>query len=674
MPNLLASEKSLYLRQHGDNPVDWRPWGPDALAAAREANKPLLLSIGYSSCHWCHVMAHESFEDEYIAGIMNEHFVCVKIDREERPDLDKIYMEAVQMLNGQGGWPLNVFCLPDGRPFAGGTYFPPTDRGQGLIPWPQLLVRISNYYHREREKLEENAQAILQNMETAGKGAAAAAAADEAEGSLGQPQLLAASHAICSNHDDEWGGFGGAPKFPPSMTLNYLLEMRNTASIDERDPSFARRIDQVAQKTLDGMALGGIYDQIGGGFARYSVDRYWRIPHFEKMLYDNALLLDIFTKGWLRYRKPLYRAVVEETIGWLEREMRSPAGGYYSSLDADSEGVEGKFQVWNAAQVKEILGQGDGDEFCRFYGITEEGNFEHGFSNPVLAADDFEKRQAMTPLREKMLRVRQQRVGPGKDLKQLTSWNSLLIRGLAEAGFYMGQKDWLRAARHAADWIWEHLRFGEDRLHAANYEGEARLNGYLDDYAFYAEALLSLAAKIDWMEEGAGQTYIDRARILVDSILRNFADPGGQPGFFFTSGDHERLVHRQKEWWDNPIPCGNSSLIHCFSCLYALTGEARYQEEMENLRTAYPVFAQRYPGGIAHALAGYTADAIGIVVIKKKGPGSLDVLQQTLADKPWRRTFIISTQNKAQPEGFQLCVGTRCLAPAAEPETLLQYI
>ncbi len=670
MPNLLAKEKSLYLRQHGDNPVDWRPWGPDALAEAKETNKPLLLSIGYSSCHWCHVMAHESFEDEYIAGIMNEHFVCVKIDREERPDLDKIYMEAVQMLNGQGGWPLNVFCLPDGRPFAGGTYFPPTDRGQGLIPWPQLLARISDFYHREREKLEENAQSILQNMETAGK----ALVDDEAEGSLGQPQLLATSHAICSTHDDEWGGFGGAPKFPPSMTLNYLLEMRNTASIDERNPSFARRIDEVAQKTLDGMALGGIYDQIGGGFARYSVDRYWRIPHFEKMLYDNALLLDIFTKGWLRFRNPLYRAVVEETIGWLKREMRSPGGGYYSSLDADSEGVEGKFQVWNPVQVKEILGQRDGDEFCQVYGITEEGNFENGFSNPVLADDDFEKRQAMTPLREKMLRVRQQRVGPGKDLKQLTSWNSLLIRGLAEAGFYMGQRDWLRAARHAADWIWDNLRFGEDRLHAAYYEGEAHLNGYLDDYAFYAEALLSLAAKIDWMEEGTGQTYIDRARILVDSILRNFADPGGQPGFYFTSDDHERLVHRQKEWWDNPIPCGNSSLIHCFSCLYALTGKDRYREEMENLRAAYPVLAQRYPSGIAHALAGYTADAIGIVVIKKKGPGSLDVLQQSLAGKPWRRVFLMATQDEAQPEGFQMCVGTRCLAPTAKPETLLQYI
>ncbi len=668
MPNLLAKEKSLYLRQHGDNPVDWRPWSPEVLKEAQAADKPLLLSIGYSSCHWCHVMAHESFEDEYIAGIMNEHFVCVKIDREERPDLDKIYMEAVQMLNGQGGWPLNVFCLPDGRPFAGGTYFPPSERGQGLIPWPQLLVRISDFYCREREKLEENAEAILQNMATAVNTAA------KAEGNLNQQQLLAASHAICGNHDDEWGGFGEAPKFPPSMTLNYLLEMRNTSAIDERNPSFAKRIDEVVQKSLDAMALGGIYDQIGGGFARYSVDRYWRIPHFEKMLYDNALLLDVYTKGWLRYRSPLYRAVVEETIGWLEREMMSPEGGFFSSLDADSEGEEGKFQVWSPDQVRDILGRDDGQEFCRVYGITEEGNFENGFSNPVLSQNDFEIRESLAPLRAKMLAARQQRVGPGKDVKQLTSWNSLLIRGLAEAGYYFGNKDWLLAAKRTADWIWEKLRFEENRLHAAYHDGEAHLNGYLDDYAFYAEALLGLAAKIDWIEDGASRIYIERAQKIADAALQLFDDPSGKPGFFFTSQDHEQLVFRQKEWWDNPMPCGNSSLIHSLSCLFALTGEVRYIEHLNNLRTAYPFYVQRYPSGIAHALTGFSSDAIGIVVIKLKGPGSLDPPQISLSEKSWRRVFLIRSEEEAQPEGYQLCVGTRCLAPVAEWDAILQYI
>ncbi len=668
MPNLLANEKSLYLRQHGDNPVNWHPWGPEALQEARAADKPLLLSIGYSSCHWCHVMAHESFEDDYIAGLMNEHFVCVKIDREERPDLDKIYMEAVQMLNGQGGWPLNVFCLPDGRPFAGGTYFPPTDRDHGIIPWPQLLVRVSDFFKSEREQLEENAESILKNMAIARK------TAIEEGGDLDKQQMLAASHKICGRHDDEWGGFGEAPKFPPSMTLDFLLEIRNSAAIDERNPSFSMRVDEVVQKTLDGMALGGIYDQIRGGFARYSVDREWRIPHFEKMLYDNALLLGIYTKGWLRYRKPLYRAVVEETIGWLEREMRCPEGGFYSSLDADSEGVEGKFQVWSPAQVREILGQEDAEIFCWAYNITETGNFENGLSNPMLSETDIEKRQSLTPLREKLLDARDLRIGPGKDKKQLTSWNSLLIGTLAEAGFYLGQKSWLRAAKEAADWIWSNLRFNGDRLHTAFYDGEAKFNGYLDDYAFYAEALLNLAGKVDWIEAGSSEIYLDRARRIVDTVLEHFSDQGEKTGFFFTSNDHEELVIRQKEWWDNPMPSGNSSLVHCLSSLYALTGEARYKEQLDSLRPAYSFYAEKFPSGISHALAGYTGDAIGVVLIKRKGSVSLDSLQQALSKKPWRRTFALTTEDPNQPEGYQLCVGTRCLAPTKYLSSLMDYL
>ncbi len=666
MANRLSKEKSLYLRQHAENPVDWYPWGEEALEKAKSDDKPLLVSIGYSSCHWCHVMAHESFENDYIAKLMNDHYICIKVDREERPDVDQIYMDAVQMITNHGGWPLNVFCFPDGRPFFGGTYFPPEDRGQGLVPWPQLIMRVADFYKQKRKELEENADNIVQNM------LGSNIPVNESEDPLDNQLLLTAAEIICKAHDDEWGGFGQAPKFPPSMALNFLLELRLSSACEEQRPSLARRIDEVVIRTLSAMAQGGLYDQVGGGFARYSVDRFWLIPHFEKMLYDNGLLLDIYTKGWMRYRQPIFKAAVEETVNWLLRDMHAPNGGFYSSIDADSEGEEGKYYVWTPAEVESLLGQDDGKLFCETYSITEKGNFEHHTSNPALSTSDFNRREELCSQRDVLLQQRLTRVSPAKDTKQLVAWNSLVIRGIAEAAFAFGRKEWLEYAKRAANRIWENQLFDDHRLHALCYEDNIPgLNAYLDDYTFYAEALLTLGSKIDWLETGTSSLFIQRAIAIVDAVFAHFSDPSGQYGFYFTSDDHEKLVNRKKEWWDNAIPAGNSSLIHVLASLYAITGESKYRENLDTLRKAYSTFVQQIPIGIPHALAGITSDAVGIAVIKIKGISNLDLLQENLADKPWRRVFLLTTDDPDQPDGYQLCVGSQCLEAEVDPAALV---
>ncbi len=665
MPNRLANESSLYLRQHAENPVDWYPWGDEAFTRAKSENKPVLVSIGYSSCHWCHVMAHESFENDYIAGLMNKHFVCVKVDREERPDVDQIYMEAVQMIAQHGGWPLNAFCFPDGRPFFGGTYFPPEDRGNNMIPWPQLLMRIRDYYDREKEKLEENAGNILHNLEAMNTPVATSTDPLDADA------LAGAAGAICQHHDDDFGGFGNAPKFPASAALNFLMETRRLLEAgragDETDSE--KRLDQVVETTLRGMAHGGLYDQVGGGFTRYSTDRYWLIPHFEKMLYDNGLLLQTYTRAWQRYRDPLYRAVAAETADWVIREMRSPETGlFYSSIDADSEGEEGKFYLWTPEELISVLGRDAGQRFCQAYNITAEGNFEHGRSNPALAAGEFPEREALREAREKLLEARNRRTRPATDHKHLVSWNSLMIKGLAEAGFYLGRRDLFEAARRAADFIWDEMRFDGNRLYSV-YHRQPALNGYLDDYAFFAEAMLALGAYSDFYEKGSAARFLDRCRSMAESITEHFADPSAV-GFFFTSDDHEKLVSRRKEWWDNATPAGNSSLLHVFSRLYTLTGEEGYRKAFARLRKAYAGFARKVPNGIPHALDAIAADQAGWATLKFKGIGETEALAAFIRENTWQRLFACEATDGDQPEGYQLCVGTTCLEPVPTLEEL----
>ena len=671
MPNRLAEESSLYLRQHANNPVDWQPWGKEAFARAKEEDKPVLVSIGYSSCHWCHVMAHESFENEYIADLMNKHFVCVKVDREERPDVDQIYMEAVQMIARHGGWPLNVFCFSDGRPFFGGTYFPPEDRGNNMVPWPQLLMRVRDYFQRERDKLEENAENIVHNLSAMNTPVMGGADVLDTEA------LIRAANAVAKNHDDDFGGFGDAPKFPPSMTLDFLLEthrlLQTRRPPGDPESDLEHRLDQVVETTLKGMAHGGLYDQVGGGFTRYSTDRFWLIPHFEKMLYDNGLLLRTYSRAWRRYRAPLYRAVAEETADWAMREMHSAGTGLFSaSIDADSEGEEGKFYLWTPEEVNSVLGDEAGRRFCQAYNITEAGNFERGKSNPALTAAEFSEREALAGARKKLLEARENRVRPATDSKQLVSWNSLMISGLAEAGFALDRPDLFAAARRAADFIWDNLRFDDNRLQAL-YDEQRDLNGYLDDYAFFGEALLTLNGLADLFDPGSSATYLERAESVAAAVDAHFADAEAV-GHFFTSDDHETLVARRKEWWDNAMPAGNSALLHLFSRLYALTGNECHRKAFARLKKAYPGFAVKMPHGIPHALAALAADTAGLAVLKVKGIDDLTELATFLRDHTWQDIRVRVSDDPNQPDGYQLCIGTTCLAPAATVEELRERL
>ncbi len=655
MPNRLSEENSLYLQQHASNPVEWYPWGEEALKAAETSGKPLLVSIGYSACHWCHVMAHESFEDEYIAGIMNKHFICVKVDREERPDLDQIYMEAVQMIQQQGGWPLNVFCLPDGRPFFGGTYFPPEDRGQGLIPWPQICMRIADFYKRSKGELIENAESIQKNILTGTQAASTGGASSD-----WNPEcLLEAAQGICGNHDDQYGGFGEAPKFPPAMSLNFLRALRPAAESD-----LAARIDEVSHITLRAMAHGGLFDQFGGGFARYSVDAHWLIPHFEKMLYDNALLIDAYTRAWLDTKDPLYAAVVEETIGWLDREMSAPGGSFYAALDADSEGEEGRYYVWTPEQVDSVLGPSLARELRAAYNITKEGNFEQGKSNPALVEADFVVRVKLADARRQLRECREaERVSPGKDTKISTAWNGMMIRALADAGFYFDRPDWTRRARKAIDFLWSELVTETPegiQLKAVYYErGGAKVDAFLHDYALLAEACLAVASKIDWVEPGNSATYQARAQACVDQAMRYFTDEHSI-GYYFTAEGAETPVARRKEWFDNATPSGNSVMLHALSGLHALTGDGRYAAEFEATLPAYADYAGKVAAGVAHGLEAAATHQSGVAVIKVGVDVDMNALRNALADKAWRRTFIQQSMDLS-PKQIQVCLGTQCL-------------
>lgn len=666
MANRLSKESSLYLRQHGGNPVDWWPWCLEAFEVARRENKLILVSIGYASCHWCHVMAHECFEDGYIADLMNKYFVCIKVDREERPDVDQLFVEVVQMITGRAGWPLNVFCLPDGHPFFAGTYFPPKDIGQGIIPWPQLLMRLVEHFKRAPEELVENAGNIVQNLKISNN-------PGQRQGmELSLERLLEGAKGICATHDDEWGGFGGAPKFPSPTVLEYLFV------ID--DEVLMARLDEVLMKSLMGMAHGGIFDQIGGGFSRYTVDRFWLIPHFEKMLYDNALLITAYTKGWLRFGLMLFKSVVEETVGWLEREMMHGNGMFSAALDADSEAGEGIYYVWRPEEILEVLGTKDGKLFCEAYGVTKKGNFEEGRSVLTWLYNDDQKRVDFKPLRDKLLRAREQRPKPAKDDKILVSWNALLAKGLVYAGFYFNKPEWLVMGKRIVDWIWDHMLDGDYRMMGVYYEDavDKRGGAFLDDYAFYIEACLALAGKVDWIEIGASKVYIERAQKLMGVVFEYFKDKSAA-GFFFTALDAEKLVARKKYWLDQAIPTGNASLVHCLSQLYALLGDGIYREAFVQLKDSYVGLVQ-HASAVAYGLAGFVEDELGVVVLKinvdkqtaEEVQKTMDRIRDYLAKKPYRNVFIL-TQIFCDKK-YQLCMGSQCFEPEDDLESVLKKI
>jgi len=585
MPNRLARETSPYLLQHRDNPVDWYPWGSEALARARELDRPILLSVGYSACHWCHVMERESFEDEATAAYMNEHFVCVKVDREERPDVDALYMEAVQAISGQGGWPMTVFCDPEGVPFYGGTYFPP-DESRGMPSFRMVMEAVLDAFENQREELRERAPETRRRLGAIG-------AVEPAGERPGAELLEGATATLRENADMQRGGFGGAPKFPPASTLELLLARGERAPVE---------------RTLDAMLAGGIYDQLGGGFARYSVDASWLVPHFEKMLYDNAQLARAYLHGWQAFGQARYRRVCEETLDWALREMRGPEGGFYSALDADSEGEEGRFYVWTPGELRDVLGGERAEEIGAYYGVSEAGNFEGRSILHLAGGAEAPEPDGLAKARRELYEARAQRVRPGLDDKRLAAWNALMVGALAEAGAVLGREDYLDAARSCAEFVLDRMRapafaVGRDepdkqrtrRLLRTYKDGEARLNAYLEDHAFLLEALLTL------YEATFEPRWFDEARALAETTIERFGD-AERGGFFSTSGDHEQLIARRKEIGDHPIPSGNSAAALGLLRLEALTGERRYGEWAEGVPRLFAKAATRRPDAFAHLL------------------------------------------------------------------------
>jgi uncharacterized protein YyaL (SSP411 family) len=590
--NALASESSPYLRQHAHNPVDWLPWGPEALDRARREDKPLLVSIGYSSCHWCHVMERESFEDERTAELMNESFVCVKVDREERPDVDALYMEAVQGMTGRGGWPLNVFLTPEQLPFYGGTYFPPDARG-GMPAWTQVLQAIAESWSERREEIRAGGERLRERL----SGGALLAPSSQP---IHPGELEGAVSTLRDSFDERHGGFGAAPKFPQASVIEFLL---------------LRAERTMALQTLRAMASGGIHDHVGGGFARYSVDASWTVPHFEKMLYDNALLARAYLHGWQASGERALLEVCLDTLGWALREMRGPEGGFYAALDADSEGVEGRFYVWTVAELREVLGA-DADAAIAWLGATERGNFadpHHPQPGLNVLRESWPANERARPdphtrerIRSSLLQARSARVRPRLDDKRLTAWNALMIAALADAATQLGREpaqgidgavaeELLDAARRCAAFVHTELRDQDGRLLRTYSQGTAKIDAYLEDHALMLEAYIAL------FEATCEEVFLDRAGVLAREMIARFADPQ-RGGFFATASDPESLIARRKELEDSPLPSGSSSAAVGLLRLSQLTGEREYERHAVSVLRLLHEIAPRHPAAFGHLL------------------------------------------------------------------------
>jgi uncharacterized protein YyaL (SSP411 family) len=627
--NRLGSETSPYLRQHADNPVDWYPWSDEALARARSEDKPILLSIGYSACHWCHVMAHESFEDETTAHVMNDLFVNIKVDREERPDLDDVYMQAVQALSrGHGGWPMTVFLLPDGRPFYGGTYFPPQPR-QGMPSFQQVLFGVNDAYRTRRDEVTKVADELTQGLQRDVLGIGGLAT------DLNADLLDEAYKNLSIGFDKQHGSFKGAPKFPQPMALEFMLR------------TFARTGNQAALDhvafTLKKMARGGIYDQIGGGFHRYSVDAVWLVPHFEKMLYDNAQLSRVYLHAWQATRDPFFRTIAEEVYDYLLREMTAPEGGFYSTTDADSEGEEGKFFVWARSELQFLLGD-DAPVAIEYWGVSARGNFEgHNILN-VPNEDDVaaerlgltvdELRAKIAAIKDKLYAARTQRVHPGLDDKILTSWNGLMLASLSEAARVFKRADYHDAAVRCGEFLLEHMRSLDGRLLRTYKDGQARIDGYLEDYAAVIDAFLQL------YQTTFDERWFTAARGLADTALAHFRAPDG--GFFDTSDDHETLIARPRALQDNATPSGSSLIARGLIGLAAYTGESEYENAAQSAIRLLTAAMREYPQAFGEAINAADMLVAGVAEVAIVGKPE-DAATQALievAQQPYRPNAI----------------------------------
>jgi uncharacterized protein len=674
--NALINETSPYLLQHAHNPVEWYPWGEAALGKARTENKPILLSIGYSACHWCHVMEHESFENESIARLMNENFVNIKVDREERPDLDQIYMNAVQMMTGHGGWPMTMFLTPECVPFYGGTYFPPQDR-YNMPGFPRVLLSVAEAYQAQPEQVASTATAMLGELRRV-------SLSESSREMLTTEILDGAYQRIVGNYDRTNGGFGNAPKFPPSMTLEFLMHANHRTPEPEAM--------EIVRHTCEQMARGGMYDQLGGGFHRYSVDAKWLVPHFEKMLYDNALLSRLYLHLYQASQDDFARRIAEETLDYVVREMTDSNGGFYSSQDADSEGEEGKFFVWSRQEVIDALGSTDGEIFCDYFDVTKEGNFEGSNilhvpaslaeSAPRLELSIDKLTEIVNDGRQKLLAIREHRVKPGRDEKVLTAWNGLMLGGFAEAAAILNREDYRAVAKANAGFLLDEM--SREGLLLRTYKGgAAKLNAYLEDYACLIDGLISLY-------EATGELpWIKSAISLADTMIEQFWDEEAG-GFFFTGREHERLIVRAKEFLDNATPSGNSIAALSLLRLGLLTGNRDYHRRATDVLRLMANQIRRYPSAFGFGLCAldfHLAQPLELAIIGNPTDPNLNELVRAV----WRpylpnRVIALCTQDHQEsaaviplfldrntldtrPTAF-VCEGYTCKQPALSAHDL----
>ncbi|TMN21457.1 thioredoxin domain-containing protein [Lentibacillus cibarius] len=621
MANRLQYEKSPYLLQHKDNPVDWYPWGEEAFAKAKQEDKPIFLSVGYSTCHWCHVLAHESFEDDEVASFLNEHYVSIKVDREERPDIDSVYMKVCQMMTGQGGWPLSIFMTPDKVPFYAGTYFPRESK-YGMPGFMDVITQLHQKYKQDHERITEVTQSVTDAL--------AKTVSAKSEHRLTKDMTDKAFKQLGNRFDAVNGGFSSAPKFPAPHQLLYLLRYHyftgNTA---------ARKM---VEHTLDAMAAGGIYDHVGFGFARYSTDEKWLVPHFEKMLYDNALLLMAYTEGYQVTKNERYKTVSEQIISFVMREMRSPGGGFYSAIDADSEGVEGKYYVWDYDEVMQILGEQRGNLYTTVYGITPRGNFE-GKNIPNLLQTDFqavasdndltttELLEELEKARKQLLDAREKRVYPHVDDKVLTSWNAMMIAALAKAGSAFNEPAYTDTAKETMAFVERNL-IQDDRLMARYRDGDVRFNGYLDDYAFLIWSYIEL------YEATFSVSYLEKARSMASRMIDLFWDDE-EGGFFFSGQDSEQLLTREKEVYDGALPSGNSVAAAVLTKLGHLTGETDYLDKLDEMYYAFYDDVRQATAASTHFIQSLLLSenpAKEVVVIGGPDPFTAELQQTFLPD------------------------------------------
>ena len=672
MPNRLANETSPYLLQHANNPVDWYPWGEEALQRSKNEDKPILLSIGYSACHWCHVMERESFEDEATALLMNEYFVSIKVDREERPDLDAVYMEAVQMLTGSGGWPMTVFLTPEGKPFYGGTYFPPVDRFN-MPGFPRLLESVARSYRDSRSEIDRVTNQITEQLGRTGQ-------IPKGDSPVTVETLHQAYTVLATNFDYQNGGHGTAPKFPQAMNLEVLLRYYRHGYND--------RALEMVDLTLEKMARGGIYDQIAGGFARYSTDAYWLVPHFEKMLYDNALLSRLYLHAHQATGRGMYRRIAEETLDYILREMTGPEGGFYSATDADSEGEEGKFFVWTPAEIEAVLGDEAGI-FSGFFGVTQAGNFEgNHILNIKQKASDYARQQGIALERlvdvvergkNSLLTEREKRVHPLLDDKVLASWNGMMLRSFSEAGSALSREDYLDAAIKNASFLLETMR-PHGKLLRTYRAGQAKLSGFLEDYSFVADGLLAL------YEATFNQRWLAASVDLADRMIQLFWDDG-VGGFYDTSIEHDQLVVRPRDVLDNAQPCGGSVATEVLLKLAVITGNEEYRVKAATpLRTLKELMG-RAPAGTGQWLAAldfYVSTPKEVVIIGPREDSKTAALLQTVNGNFHPNKVLVGAENEGEhglpllesrgmingePTAY-VCENYTCQLPVTTPEEL----